>query len=92
MLTVEKLDDLEPGTIFATGLARDVQGDLYMADTGSWLRWVAVVGGIHDWTIYCHFRTESEEFVKAQGDKVCCEDHIKRLVPCTDEAFRRYRL
>ena len=90
MLTLQNLKDMEPG-IFATGVAIDESGGLYMANTGRELRWVAVRGGIHDWTIYCHLSGWDKDWIRANGDKVCGEEHIKKLVPCDDEAFKKYR-
>lgn len=91
MLTLQQLKDMKPDTVFATGLAIDEPNGLFMAHTGKELRWVATRGGIHDWTIYCHFSDKSEEWIKRQGDKVHDEKHIKMLVPCDDEAFKMYR-
>jgi hypothetical protein len=36
--------------------------------------------GVWDW-----------EKIAREGDKVNFENHIKKLVPCTDEAFKMYR-
>lgn len=91
MLTLEKLKSMTPDTIFAEGTANDDPEGLFMANTNRRLRWVAVRGGIHDWCIYCHFADKSNEWIKAQGDKVSDERHIKMLVPCDDEAFKMYR-
>jgi len=55
------------------------------------LRWVAVRGGIADWAIYCHFSDKNWDWIRDSGDKVTMENHIRKLVPCTDEAFKRYR-
>ena len=91
MLTTKVLEELPPNSIFATGVMRDVEDGLFMADTGEELRWVAVRGGIADWAIYCGFSTKSEEWVSRHGDKVCGKVHIQRCVPCDEEAFQRYR-
>ncbi len=91
MLTLQKLKDLNPG-IFATGIAIDEPNGLFMARTGKELRWVAVRGsGIHDWVIYCHFSDKDEEWIRSYGDKVYEKRHIRKLVPCNDEAFKMYR-
>ncbi len=91
MLTLQKLKDMQPDTIIATGIANDNPDELFMANTNRQLRWVAVRGGIHDWTIYCHFADKDIEWIKKQGDKVCMKSHIKKLVPCDDEALHQYR-
>lgn len=92
MLTTQMLNDMPPGTIFATGELPDTPDGLFMARTGRMLRWVAVRGdGIPDWTIYCHFNEYDSEWVKANGDKVFHEAHIKKCVPCDEGAFAMYR-
>jgi hypothetical protein len=62
-----------------------------MTGSGRQLRWVAVRGGAPDWKIYCHWIEKSKEEVASNGDKVCDKETIRRLVPCTDEAFKMYR-
>lgn len=92
MLTLEKLKKIKPGSIFATGCAMDMENGVFMANTGKLLRWVAVKGhGYDDWSIYAHFAAHSKEFIKSQGDKVVLEVHIRRCVPCDDEALALYR-
>lgn len=91
MLTLEQLKAMPPGTIFATGTANDDPKGLFMANTNRQLRWVACRGGIHDWAIYCHFADKSEQWIQRHGDKVHMEKHIRKLVPCTDEALAMYR-
>lgn len=90
-LTLEKLKQMEPHTMFASGTRTDSPEGLFMMNTGKVLRWVAVSGGIGDWAIYCHFVDKSEQWIKANGDKVSSEENIKKLVPCDDEAFQMYR-
>ena len=92
-LTVEALKKMAPGMMFADGSYKDHPSDINMTASGNWLRWVAVRGGMHDWAIYIHFSSSRhpKEWVKVHGDKVCNENHIKKLVPCTDEAFKLYR-
>ncbi|MGC9093943.1 MAG: hypothetical protein ACP5JH_11960 [Bacteroidota bacterium] len=91
MLTLEQLKTMPPFTIFATGIAIDSEDDLFVANTGKELRWVAVRGDIHDWAIYCHFADKSEEWVAQHGEKIRDEEQIRKLVPCDGEAFRMYR-
>lgn len=90
MLTLQQLKDMEPG-IFASGETTDDPEGINMTNSGRALRWVASRGGIHDWAIYIHTADHSEQWVKAQGDKVTSEHNIKKLVPCDDEAFGMYR-
>lgn len=91
MLTINDLMRFQPRTIFATGTAKDEPGGLFMAGTGKELRWVAVRGAIEDWAIYCHYAECDEYDIRDHGDKVCFETHIRRLVPCDDEAYAMYR-
>lgn len=91
MLTLEMLKEMPEDTIIATGTALDEPNGLFMANTGKMLRWVAVRGGIHDWAIYCHFAFNPVEWILRFGDKVHFDSHIKKLVPCDDEAFKMYR-
>ena len=91
-LTLEKLEAIEPGTMFATGFAMDNSDGLNMAATGKKLKWCAVKGhGHHDWAIYCHFAQMDDDYVRRSGDKVNSEINIRRLVPCDDEALALYR-
>lgn len=78
-------------TIFATGTVSDNPIGINMTNSGKLLRWVAVRGSIHDWTIYCLWAESSVEHVRENGDKVCSADNIKKLVDCNDEAFKMYR-
>ncbi len=66
------------------------------------VRWIAVKGRCEemaDWCIYCEnpwYQGEQYEFrdlydIKRRGDKICNPYNIRKLVPCDDEAFLRYR-
>ena len=91
MLTIEMLKKMEPG-MFAKGESMDSPLGINMTNSGKMLKWVAVRGGIWDWTIYCHWSEDnSYEWICASGDKVFSESIIRRLVPCTDDAYKMYR-
>lgn len=90
MLTIAQLKEMQPG-VFATGETTDDPAGVNMTGSGQPLRWVASRGGIHDWAIYIHKADWSVEDVKNMGDKVTSEHNIKKLVPCSDEAFAMYR-
>ena len=85
-LTLEQLKMMSPGHMIATGTGtypEIVEGEI---------RWVAVRGlGYHDWCIYCLRPEESIEKIKTNGDKIFTESVIRRLIPCTDEAYGLYR-
>lgn len=89
-LTVEEIKNMPPG-IFAEGVALDNYYGINMTRSGKMLKWVAVRGGAPDWKIYCHWAEKSKEEVASNGDKVYDKETIRRLVPCTDEAFKMYR-
>jgi hypothetical protein len=91
MLTLAELKAIPPNTIFARGVVENSPEGIFMTRDGGLLRWVAVRGGIHDWCIYCLFASSTWSAVKTRGDKITQEAHIKKLVPCTDEAFQMYR-
>lgn len=86
ILTIEKLATMTEGYIFDTGVV--TEPGLYKDP----VRWVAVRGGgDNDWAIYYHRAEKSVPFVKTNGDKCVTETIIKKLVPCTDEAYATYR-
>jgi hypothetical protein len=91
MLTLEKLKEMSPHAIIATGVTIDNYTGINMSNSDRVLRWVAVRGNIHDWAIYIAFDTQSVEQVRRGGDKVHGEENIKKLVPCDKEAFKLYR-
>lgn len=91
MLTLKQLKEMKLGCIFATGEIVDSPDGISFENTGFLLRWVAVRGDIHDWAIYCHWLGVDDEYIHRNGQKVCEEKKIKKLVPCDDEAFKMYR-
>ena len=91
MLTIDMLKVMPPHTVFATGTAFDNPEGINMTGSGAGLRWVAVRGGIHDWALYIHYQEHDIEWITREGDKVHFDDHIKKLVPSDEEAFKMYR-
>ena len=91
MLTIEKLKEMQPDTIFASGIEFDDIAGINATGSGQELRWVAVRGGIWDWAIYYHESSHTNEWIKSYGDKVYAERTIRKLVECDDEAFKMYR-
>jgi hypothetical protein len=79
-------DENNSGKVFATGV---INHPTLHTDP---VRWIAKVGGAEDWAIYYHNQDQSLSFVQANGNKVTTEGVIRQLVPCTDEAFGRYRM
>lgn len=93
MLTVEYLNNVRPHTVFSKGTIDNSPLGIWMTNenTGKELMWVAKTGGIGDWSIYIHWADKGIDYVSSNGDKVTSEGNIKRLMPCTDEAFKKYR-
>ena len=91
MLTLQKLKEMKPHEVIATGLTIDNYTGINMSNSDKILRWVAKRGGIYDWAIYIHFATHDVAYVMRQGDKVCDKENIRKLVSCDDEAFKMYR-
>ena len=91
MLTLQQLKEMEPKTVFASGTAIDKEDELFMANTGKELCWVAVRGGNPDWAIYYGFSYRNNEWIRRWGDKIHSEKDIRLLVPCDDEACALYR-
>lgn len=95
MLKLHELEDMEPYTIFASGITIDNASGINMANSDEKLKWVACRGQIHDWCIYCLVDDSCEVFsdgyVHDYGEKITSEHNIKKLVPCEDDAFDMYR-
>ena len=86
MLTLQQLKDMKPEQMIAKGIANDPR---LVRDIE--LKWVAVRGDIHDWTIYYHQSAMSDYYVESHGDKCVTKEVIRELVSCDDEAFKMYR-
>ena len=85
-LTLQQLKDMKPGKIFATGTG------MFPILFHDEIRWIAKRGdGFHDWCIYYHLSYADIEFIAKNGDKCFTEPVIKKLIPCTDEAYGLYR-
>jgi len=90
-LTLKSLKETKAG-IFASGVMHDDPAGINMTNSGKLLRWVAVKGERGDWAVYCHFANRTKESIRLSGDKIISKHNVKRVVPCTDEAFELYRL
>lgn len=91
-LTVDQLKAMQPG-VFAKGEIANSTDGIYMTDErrGDTLVWVAKRGGMHDWAIYAAWKEQGYGFALSNGQKIATEKYIRKLVPCTDEAFKLYR-
>lgn len=85
-MTIQKLRSLAPHAEIARGECPLPELDL------DYVKWVAVRGYILDWAIYLSpYKEDDYAKVSCYGAKLCNSKAIKRLVPCTAEAYRRYR-
>lgn len=90
-LTVGDIESLEPGDIIKTGTVSDNPEGVNMNNSDKLLRYVAIRGQAPDWAIYIHLADFPVSFIARGGDKVISENNIRKLVPCTDEAYAKYR-
>ena len=93
MLTLDNLKEMKPDAIIGTGIIKNNPDGVYMTEyrLNEDLRWVAVRGGYHDWTIYISWAENPIGYIFRSGDKVSGKESIKKLVPCDEEAFQMYR-
>jgi len=84
-------DLLPQGEIFDSGEVVDNPTGINMTNSGDLLKWVAVKGYGEDWAIYIHWAYQDINYIKKSGDKVFSPENIRKLVPCTEEVFKRYR-
>jgi len=87
-LTLADLESMEPGTVFFEGTISDTP---LGTGSGRVIHYVAVRGEIADWAIYASWAEDDAGYVRCHGEKVRSPAHIRRLVPCDDPAFARYR-
>jgi len=91
-LTLNILDNAQPGIILATGVTIDNPDGLHISGSGKELRWVLKLGGINDWCIYTHWATNSIEYVRDHGDKVTQKSNILNIIDIDDEkVWKRMR-
>lgn len=92
MFTREKLNKLDPETIFAMGIDFDDENGIYIWNSGKQIRWVAVTGmSSDDWAIYVFTADKTPEQVKMEGDKLSKREAIK-LITGSDDFIERYRI
>lgn len=92
LLTGDKLKKIRSDFIFAEGVTTNDGEGVYMTSEhkGDKLRWIAVKGGANDWCIFIGWSFMQDYYILRHGDKVTTESNIKKLVPCTEEAFNFY--
>jgi hypothetical protein len=92
-MDIQTFEILPAGEVFGHGVTVNSPEGVYMTDNnlGEELMWVAKKGYDNDWCIYIHWAYNGFHFVLEQGDKVAMERHIRKLVPCDDEVYKRYR-
>ena len=87
--TQEFLKSMHPQTIFAAGIVWDTEG-INVTGKRVLLTWVAVRGGIADWSVYVALEEESFEATARTGDKVSLRT-ARVLVDCDDDMRLTYR-
>lgn len=100
-ITLKLLEEVEPGDILASGEFKD-EWLCNICDTGNTLKWVAVRGGIPDWTIYFENIWSNEtvfypnlgewtlEDIKRRWDKLP-KSMARELLEVSDWALAMYR-
>lgn len=98
VLTLEKLNSLQPHTVFQMGKAVTVYKTSAMGFNGGIdpsktkeYRWIAKTGGANDWAIYYGDGSLPIQKIADEGTKHKEEEIIKSLVKCEPEAFKKYR-
>lgn len=93
MLTLQEFEAIPEHRIFAHGITTNSPEGVFMTDANydHTLKWIAKKGGANDWAIYIYWYGYDEDFIRDHGDKVVTEANIKKLVPCEESVFSRYR-
>lgn len=92
-LTLKELKEMEPDTIFATGLIENSPEGIYMTiyREGDLLRYVAIRGGYHDWAIYVHWAENDISYITTAGQKVSSLNNVRKIIFADEEALNMYR-
>lgn len=94
MLTLQKLKDMNPGTVFGRGVVKNNPDGIFATASEEYkdkqILWVAKRGSFHDWWIQYHWAEKGQQHVLDHGDKLQDEDTIKRLIECDDDAYDMY--
>lgn len=87
ILTLEELDNSQPWIIrqWTFNNSYDNPDDPIMYN------FVAVRWAVNDWAVYVSHDDMTFDQTKRYWNKIYDEDTIRQLVPCTDEAFEKYR-
>lgn len=90
LLTLKKLIRTPSRGVLAHGIGTAINS-MFNRDGKS--KWVAVKSrsGMQDWSIYFGPVSDTFEHIMDFGSKVYDGKIIKKLVPCDDEVFERYR-
>ncbi len=93
MLNLKDLIEMPAGWIIAAGSCENSSKGIIVSQTnpGKQLVWVAVRGGSSDWAIYFDWRERGLDHAVSNGNKLLFESNIRKLVPCSDEAYKKYR-
>jgi len=91
VLTIDKFLSLPANSPIWYGESIDNYTGINLSNSDQKLKWVAIKGGAEDWAIYAGFTYHTYEDIARGGDKVVMEKNIRKLVPCDDEVYSRYR-
>jgi predicted lipoprotein with Yx(FWY)xxD motif len=91
VMTIEKFSKIEAHSPMCHGESIDNYTGINLSNSDQKLKWVAIKGGAEDWAIYAGFTYHTYEDIARGGDKVVMEKNIRKLVPCDDEVYSRYR-
>lgn len=86
MMTLEELKNMEPHSVFATGITEDPR--IFTEP----VKWIAKRGLIHDWAIYYDRPEKTVAQIQSWGTKLYSTSIVKDLVPCDEEMIKMYRL
>jgi len=90
-MTLEEFNEIPYGEIFATGIQPNSPEGLFMTRDGGDLRWIAKKGYGNDWTVYCHWSYNDEEWISKHGDKLHNMEDVQLCIPCENEMIKLYR-
>lgn len=92
-MTLEEFNKIPDGEVFAKGILPNSPEGIYMTEYkfNANLKWMAIKGYGHDWTIYCDWDYKNYDYIEHQGQKISSKENIQKCVPCNEEVFNLYR-
>ena len=92
-LHIAKLEGMDPHQVFARG---EINNDLsetwlYAFDPNIELMWFAVRGVIADWAVYIGPAENGKKWILEYGTKLTRRKVIEKIIPMTEDAWKKYR-